>query len=134
MKLSAKHINWLNFGIFYGNCLFICGFSYDEVMLNFKKKKTPDGWVKAFKDTKEIWDNDNWGYASKRTIDGVLYFILVLKKRFDFKDESHARLAHEVTHIISFNLRDVLDPMTENEAFCYTQTHLMTQCYKILRS
>lgn len=132
--LSAKHINWLDFGIFHGSCLFICAFSYDEVIGNFKKKKTTEGWVKAFEDTKSIWDNDNWGYASKRIIDDRKYFILVLKKRFDFKDESHSRLAHEILHIASFHLNDFLDPMAENEAFAYTHTHLMKQCYKILRS
>lgn len=132
--LSSKHINWLDFGIFHGSCIFVCGFSYEEVLLHFKKKKTPVGWVKAFESTHSLWENKNWGFTSKRFIDNKTYFILVLKKRFDFKDESHAKLAHEILHLASFNLKDFLDPMEENESFCYLHTYLMEQCYKILRS
>lgn len=131
--ISSKHINWLNFGSFFGSCMFVCGFTYEETLKHIKKKKTGD-WILAFEDTKEIWNCDNWGYASKRTVAGVTYFILVLKNRFDFKDDSHSRLAHEILHLVSFCLKDFLDPMVENEAFAYTHTHLMTQCYKILRS
>lgn len=132
--VSAKHINWLNFGAFFGSCIFICGFTYEEVLKHFKRKKTPADWVKCVESTLYLWENDNWAFASKRTIDGRDYFVLVLKNKFDFKDDSHAKLAHEVLHLASFHLKEFLDPMQENECFAYTHTHLMTQCYKILRS
>jgi len=131
---SNRHVNFLNFGIFYGTCLFICGFGYDEMIVHFKKKKTPKGWVTAFEGTKELWDNSNGGFASKRYVDDVSYCFLVLRKQFDFTDYAHTILAHEVLHLVSFQLKDFLDPMVENEAFCYTHTHIMNQCYKILRS
>lgn len=135
MALSAKHINWLDFGTFNGSCLFVCAFTYDEVIKNFKKKKTPDGWVVAFESTKQLWESDNWGFCSKRVLDDeCTYFFLVLKNKFDFKDDSHARLAHEILHLATFQLKDILDPITENECFAYSHTYLMKQCYKILRS
>lgn len=132
-RISDKHINWLNFGSFFGSCMLVCGFSYKETLKLLNRRKAGD-WILAFESTKDVFDNPNWGYASKKTIAGIDYFILVLKDRFDFKDASHAKLAHEILHLCSFNLKDFFDPMVENEAFCYTHTHLMTQCYKILRS
>lgn len=134
MKTSAKHINWLNFGIFEGNVLFVCGFTFEEMLRHFKRTKTPDGWVATFESTKNLWDASSWGFVSKREMEGKTYFFLVLKKRFDFKDDSHAKLAHEIVHLASFHLIDLLDPMKENEAFAYTHTYLMRQCYKILRN
>ena len=132
--LSSKHINWLDFGTFYGSCLFVCGFTYEETLKVLKRKKSFE-WLDAFETTKDVWDSDNWGFASRRqTNAGKIYFFLTLKSRFDFKDESHIKLAHEIVHLASFHLTDFLDPMKENEAFAYTHTRLMTQCYKILRS
>lgn len=134
MSVSAKHINWLNFGTFRGSCLFVCGFTYDETVKILKMKKSYE-WLAAFESTKKVWDNDNWGFASKREMEsGVLHFFLVLKNRFDFKDDSHIKLAHEILHLASFHLKDFLDPIVENECFAYTHSHLMEQCYKILRS
>ena len=131
---SHKHINWLNFGTFDGACLFVCGFSYENIIMQLKLKRTPKEWVISFESTKSMWDNDNWGFASKRTIDGKTYFFLVLKNIFDFKDDSHARLAHEILHLSTFHLTDFLNPIDENECFAYTHTHLMKQVYKILRT
>lgn len=133
-RSSDKHINWINFGAFFGDCLFVCGFTYDEVLFHFKKKKTPMEWVRAFEMTKDTWEEDIPGFVSKRKVNGVTYLFMVMKKRFDFKDDSHNVLAHEVLHLISYHLRDFLDPMEENECFCYTHSHVMRQCYKILRS
>lgn len=134
MRLSAKHINWLDFGTFHGNCLFVCGFTYEETIKILKKKKSKE-WLNVIETTKEIWDSNNWGFASRReTSEGVIYFFLILKNRFDFKDDSHVKLAHEIVHLSSFNLVEFLDPMKENECFAYTHTYLMRQCYKILRS
>lgn len=134
-NISDRHINWIDFGIFYGSCMVVCAFSYDEMLAHFKKKKTPIGWVEAFKSTKELWESDNYGFVSKRTVNGCTYFFLILKKRFDFRnEENHTRLAHEILHLASFHLKDFLDPMEENESFCYLHSYLMTQVYKILRS
>ena len=133
-KLSAKHMNWLNFGAFDGTVLFVCGFTYGEIMNRFKNKKTSEGWVTAFENTKNMWDDDtNHAFCSKEEVSGKTYFIMVLKNRFDFRDGSHATLAHEILHLISQNLPEFLDPMRENECFAYTHTFLMNQCYAILR-
>lgn len=132
-KLSDKHINWLNFGTFRGNCLFVCGFTYDETIKVLKRKKSYE-WLAAFETTADMWESDNWGFASRREVMGKDYFFLIIKSRFDFKDKSVIYLAHEVVHLASFHLRDILDPMQENECFAYTHTHLMEQVYKILRN
>ncbi len=133
-KKSDKHINWLDFGIFFGSTMFIVGFTFEEALSHLKKKKSGD-WILALESTTDLWKNENWGFVSKRTlVTGKIYYFLVLKKQFDFQDESHAKLAHEILHLCSFHLKDFLDPIEENECFCYTHTHLMTQCYKILRS
>ena len=136
MAKSAKHINWLDFGIFHGTVMFIVGFSYEETIKNLRQKRERYAdWILALETTKQLWDSNNWGFCSRREPeDGKIYFFVVIKERFDFKDESHAKLAHEILHLCSFNLKDFLDPMKENEAFCYTHTHLMNQCYKILRN
>lgn len=131
-KKSDKHINWLNFGSFPGICMFIVGFTYDEALKISTRKKYGD-WILGLEQTKSIWDEPNAGFVSKRKVNGKNYYYLVLKNRFDFTDERHATLAHEILHLCSFHLSDFLDPMHENEAFCYTHTHLMNQCYKILR-
>ena len=134
MALSAKHINWLDFGTFYGSCLFVCGFTYEETLKVLHKKKASE-WILTFESTKDVWYSENWGFASRRETDaGKIHFFLTLKHRFDFKDDSHVKLAHEILHLASFHLTGFLDPMKENECFAYTHTHLMRQCYKILRS
>lgn len=134
MPLSNKHIKFLNFGSFYGTVMFIVGFTYEET-LKISKRKKYTGWIDALPQIKKVYqESGNVGFASERKLDKVKYYFLVLKKPFDFKDDSHASLAHEVLHLISFNLPYFLDPIIENEAFCYTHTHIMNQCYKILRS
>lgn len=133
-RISGKHIKWLNFGIFFGSCLFVCGFAFEETCKILKRKRIYN-WLEAFESTKNNWGNNCVGYTSRRTpSDGKEYFILVLKKRFNFSDEDHRMLAHEVLHLASFNIAESLDPMVENEAFAYLHTHLMKQCHDILRS
>lgn len=134
-KISDKHINWLDFGIFFGSCMFVCGFSYEETLKVLKKKKS-DGWITAFESTKDVWESGGAAFASKREMSpsGKIYFFLVLKDRFDFSDEHQRRLAHECIHLASFNISGTLNPMVENEAFAYLHTHLMKQCHDILRS
>ena len=134
-KLSARYISWLNFGSFPGNCMFIVAFDYEECIKIMKRKKSGD-WILALQETKSMWDEPNAGFVSKRTlVTGEIFYFLVLRKKFDFtNDDHHATLAHEVLHLISYHLPFHLDPMEENEAFCYTHTHIMQQCYKILRS
>jgi hypothetical protein len=130
---SAKHISFLNLGSFPGVVMFSVGFTYDEV-LKISTKKYGD-WALAVEKIQDVFQEDNnIGFASKRVVKDINYFFLVLKKVFDFKDQSHVVLAHEALHVISFVLCDILDPMVENEAFCYTHSHILEQCYKILRS
>lgn len=132
-KLSDKHIAFLDFGSFPGVVMFTVGFTYEEV-LGISKKRYKD-WVDAVKMMEDIYKEKNCGFASKRTVNGIKHFFLVLTANFDFSDESHTTLSHEAIHLISFQFELLgVDPIQENEAFCYTHTHILNQCYKTLRS
>lgn len=132
-RISDRIIDHLNFGMFEGSCLFVCGFSYEQTLKHLQKKEDTE-WIEMFKNTKDVWDNDNWGFCSKRwSKDDKKYYFLVIKKQFNFSDDSQRKLAHEIVHLASFYLKDLLDPMQENEAFAYFHTYLMKQCHDILR-
>lgn len=135
--VSPCVIEILNFGSFPGKILFTSGYGYDEICKELKKQKCHE-WLQAFESTKWLWENKNWGFASSRTLsikgEDFYYNFLCLKNRFDFSDTHHAKLSHEVIHICSFHLHDVFDVIKENEAFAYTHTHILNQCYKVLRN
>lgn len=134
--ISNAVMGTLNFGSFPGKILFTCGYTYDEVCKQLKKEKCND-WLQCFETTKYLWTKDCRGFGSFRTLtikDKEYYFsFLCLRDIFDYSDSAHATLAHEVIHICSFQLHDLLDIVKENEAFAYTHTHIMNQCYELLR-
>lgn len=139
IKKSPKLIQYVNFGTFPGSIMFICGFTYEETHTLLKKKKNFE-WLDVFETTKQYFDNNNSGFASKRisehktTGQQRYYYFIYLRDRFDFSDRSNIILAHEIIHICTYHLKDMLDIVVENEAFAYTHTHVMTQIYKHLRS
>lgn len=134
---SKKIIQWLDTGIWPCTVLFSCGFSYDELMKHLKKVKSED-WYAGIKNDHNHFNDGNY-FASKRTITNSktgqekTLFYIILKKQFDFSDYAYVTLAHELHHICTFMLSDILDITREYEAVAYTHTYLMEKILKILR-
>lgn len=126
----------LNFGSFPGKCMFTCGYTYKEIYDSLKKQKLT-AWLDAFKTCEYLFDGVTAGFASHRTleIDGSIYYFhfLHLRDHFDYTDNAHSILSHEVIHLCTHNLKDILDIVKENEAFAYTHTYILKQCYEVLR-
>jgi len=136
--ISNAVMQTLNFGSFPGKILFTCGYTYDEICKELKKQKC-DEWLQCFKTTDHLFSTDTKGFFAKRKLDikgeEYTYNFLHLIDLFDFNNEQHhVTLAHEIIHGVSFNLKDLLDIVEENEAFAYTHTHIMNQCYAALRN
>lgn len=116
--------------------MFTAGYSFKQICKELKKQKLPN-WLECFKQTEYLFEPTCAGFASTRTlsIDGREYTFnfICLRDDFDFSDQHHATLSHEVIHIVTNNLSDLLNIVKENEAFAYTHTHILTQCYKVLR-
>ncbi len=134
--MGKSVIHTLNFGSFPGKVFFTTGYSFDEICKELTKQKQVD-WLAAFKNSKYLFDSAAVGYAYKTSVEvkgrELTYMFLVLKKSFDFSDYMHSILSHELIHLCTFNLKDMLDIVKENEAFAYTHTHMLTQCYEVLR-
>lgn len=135
-RISDAVMSTLNFGSFPGKILFTAGYTYDEICKELKKQKCQE-WLQCFETTKDLWDGNCWGFGSQRTIKikgtDYYYSFLCLKDRFNFSDTSHARLAHEIIHVCSWQLPELFNIIKENEAFAHTHTHIMEQCYAVLR-
>lgn len=133
-------MHWLDFGIFPGFCMFTNGYTYDEIMafLNKHKKRSKD-WISGLCNEKSLLDNGNY-LAMRRDMENIktgeskTLFYIYTKEIFKFTDEEYCKLAHEITHICQFYLKDVLNRDKEIEAEAYLHTHLMRQCLKQLRS
>lgn len=137
MIMNQKNIlHVINFGSFPGKALFTCGFTFKEICKELKKQKCKD-WLDAFISTKDNFEPDIKGFASLKTliIEGKEYYysFLHLRDGFDFSDDHHIVLAHEVIHLCTYNLKYCFDITKENEAFAYTHSHIMKQCYEIIR-
>lgn len=134
--VSKAVLHMVNFGSFHGKILFTAGYTYDEICKELKKQKC-DEWLVAFENTKYLWGKDVAGFSSLQTvsINGKEYesCFVCLRDVFDFSDKAHATLSHEVIHICTHNLSNMLDIVKENEAFAYTHTHILNQCYDVLR-
>ncbi len=131
-----KIISTLNFGSFPGKIMFSCGFTFDEVCVELKLQKCKE-WLLAFKQCKRLCGSGVAGFSSKNTLEingkEYEYCFLFIRDEFKFSDRDHAVLAHETIHICTHHLSSMLDIVKENEAFAYTHTHILTQCYKVLR-
>ena len=130
-------IQMLDFGSFPGKVMFTCGYTFEEICKELKKQKCHE-WLKCFETTENLWSGTCWGFGSQRVLaikgKNYYYSFLCLRDRFNFSDQSHARLSHEVIHVCSQHLPDMFDIVKENEAFAYTHTHILNQCYKVLRN
>jgi len=134
--MSFKVISTLNFGSFPGKILFSAGYTYEEVCQELKKQKTL-GWLTAFQDCKYLAQPDVAGFSSKRILTNkgkeYEFCFVFLRDVFNFSDRNHIVLSHEVIHICTHHLSPMFDIAKENEAFAYTHTHILTQCYKVIR-
>ena len=121
----------------WGKIMFTCGYSFDEICKELKKQKCND-WLSAFKETKYLFSKDCAGFSSKQTMEikgtEYEYTFLHLRDCFDFSDKHHWTLSHEVIHAVTFQLSPMLNIAKENEAFAYTHTHIMKQCYEVIRN
>lgn len=136
IKKSACVIHTINFGSFPGKCMFSVGYTFDEIVKELTKQKLKP-WLETFKTTKEHFHSECAGFASQRTLTekGSAYYFnfLHLRDQFDYSEKSHTILAHEAIHLITFHLKGMLDIVKENEAFAYTHTHILKQCYDAMR-
>ena len=142
-KKSDKIIEWIDFGIFPGYCMFSVGFTYDEIIKELTELKSKnyndiDNWIDGLQNDKKLIDSGK-NFGLSRTLENTktketkkLSYILLVDK-FGFTDYEMCKLAHEVLHICQFTLPDFMDVEREYESFAYTHTHLMGQCLKHLR-
>lgn len=116
--------------------MFSVGYSFEEVAAELKKQRCV-GWAAAWQETKYLFHKDCAGFAKKIIMEfkgkEYDYFFLHLRDEFKFTDRHHSVLSHELIHICTFNLSIMIDIVKENEAFAYTHTHLLEQCYQVLR-
>jgi hypothetical protein len=66
------------------------------------------------------------GFTATRLVNGKHHFIMLLKE-FNFEDKDYVILAHEITHLIQFQLPYFFNRDRETEFEAYTHSHLMTQ-------
>jgi hypothetical protein len=129
----VKIITSLNFGCYPGYVLFTAGFSFDEIRMDLKKKKSYD-WLKAI-------ENEEFKDAAARAFKRVVFrkdetrtcFFVMIKKPFAFTDQDYIILAHEMLHICQFYTPDVFDRNREIEAEAYIHSHLMEQALSQMR-
>lgn len=124
----------LNFGSFPGKVLFTVGFTYDEICKALKRQEQT-GWLAEFETTKHNFDTEHCvGFCARRLgKDKCQYYFLHLRDNFNYTEKHHITLSHELIHLCSYHLPDYLDVLKENEAFAYTHSHLMQQCYDVMK-
>ena len=133
-KKSDRHIYWLDTGIFPATVMFSCGFTYDEIMVELKKKKAT-AWIEGISKDKELIDNGKYFSLSRNlenTKNDISLFYIILKPRFTFTDFEMCILAHEILHTCQFLLPAILNRDREVEAEAYLHTYLMENILKIL--
>jgi hypothetical protein len=137
IKISHKVQYFVNTGIFPATVCFNCGFTYDEIIALFKKKKA-DQWAKGLENDKQLIDNGtNFALArhmtNTKTGKQVSFYYIILIERFKFTDYDMCVLAHEILHICQFLLKQILDREKEIECEAYLHTYLMENILNILR-
>lgn len=128
-------IETLNFGSFPGEIMFSVGFTYEQIVAELKKQRC-NQWLEAFTHTEYLFTPNCAGHSSYQVVDekkGIFHYSFIHIKNFDWSDDAHSILAHEIIHCCTHSLSDRFDIVKENEAFAYTHTHVMKQCYAALR-
>lgn len=132
-KEIIRTIFWQDWGVFIPSTMVSRGYETPadllEGMKRTKLNKTAPEWYRAVKAKYEFDDGglDKSNHFSKWTIEergkDVIYSILFLKTWNNTAYDKHI-LMHELIHACSFQLKDFLDPIKENEAFAYTHGYL----------
>ncbi len=137
MKVKPqKGATFLNGGIFSAKVFFSCGMTHKEILKFLRKNGHPE-WAYAIQDDRENIEKKSAVFTCKELSDKVAsahYCYIILNEPFDFSDDNHTSLAHEIIHACQWILPDFLDRNKEHEAEAYFHTHLMTQCLGFLRS
>lgn len=136
-KKSPKIISWLDMGIFPPTILFSCGNSYDELSAYLKKVKAKD-WLRCIEDMeKDFADVEYFALhrylENTKTVHKKHFYYIFIKPRFGFTDYEMVKLAHEVLHVCSFALENILSISREYEAFAYSHSYIMDHCLQLLR-
>ena len=135
IKPDLKVVAWLNTGIFFPVILFVKDHDHASTCKVLEKRKA-FAWLEGMKAIDPAyWNSGNW-HGNSRHIkykgqEKELYFIHITG--FDYSDYHYTKLAHEVLHVTSWCLNEVLDITKEHEAFAYTHTHVYTQCLNYIR-
>lgn len=133
----VKGVYWFDTGIFPATVMFVFGFTYDELLIELKKKKAHT-WSAALSEDKELMGKSNY-LAMKRCLTNtktgksVDHYIIKIREPFKFTDFEYCKLAHEVLHVCQYLLPDILDRTKEHEAEAYLHTYLMKKCLTALR-
>lgn len=144
MKKKTKKIqiiDWLDFGSFPGTILFIVGHDYNSAIKylkkNFKKSFWESAWPEALEEIKSKFDEKIDGFAGRYVMThkskGEQITMILCLKNFNFTDGDYSVLAHEILHLINFELKTLLDRDREHEAEAYTHTHIMMSALNKLR-
>ena len=128
MGKKKKSFTFIKNGIFHGYILFSCGYSYDEILAKLKKAEYND-WHDAFDDaeTKELLDKSKYCATSFYDKE-VKYSIIFFRDKFSFNNFDYIALAHEIIHLIQFNLVEYLDRNKEHECEAYFHSYFMREC------
>jgi urease accessory protein UreF len=127
----------VNLGSFPGICSLAIGYTYDELIAQYKEWDAT-GWMEAISKDKELIDGSTW-IAMVRVVErpgekDTYYYFIIIKEWFDFSDNAYTYLAHEVHHVVTFALGDALNLAREYEAAAYTHTHVMKQILEAIRT
>lgn len=136
--IQKKCLEFIDFGIYPGYCMFSNGYTYDDLIEELSGYKGQhDQWALALEDDRKLIENGNYLALHREVYKGtdkpVHYFYIITKDPFKFTDYEMTKLAHECLHICQFFLPDLLDRNREYESEAYFHTHIMSQCLKILR-
>lgn len=116
-------------GSYYGNILFTCGYSFDEIIARLLT--LPDiNWAVAVSLSVDWLSKQDYGCIYEH-LDGEDYYIIYFKSPFSEGEE--AILSHEVVHLCQFCLPGLLDRNKECEAEAYHHQYVMEQCLKALK-
>lgn len=136
-KKEYKLCQSINLGSFPGICSLSIGYTYDELIDQYKEWGST-GWAEAISMDKELIDDSTW-IAMVRIVErpgekDTHYYFIIIKEWFDFSDNAYTYLAHEVHHVVTFALGDALNLAREYEAAAYTHTHVMRQILEAIRT
>ncbi len=137
MKKVVSCIEFLDTGIFPAGVTFVYNKSWQEVRDYFKKQKSWD-WFAGIVDDEKLYQESKY-FASSRMLEDASgrkpskkLFYITINSKFNKTNEDYIILAHEVTHLCQFILKDILDRDTEIEADAYLHSHLMRQILNII--